>query len=123
MLEDSLEESSRYMESYRGHQDNLDFLKAFEKYNPEKYSEAREYWEEKINVYSEEIYKKTGFRWGETVKFWDKHEDPPVMKEGRIEVVDLDGGGVCAGVCTSFDIQTDDLYHKHVPISDVFHVT
>lgn len=77
--------------------------------------------QEKIEAHREDIYKKTGFRWGETVKFWDKHVDPPVMMEGRIEVVDIDGGGVCSGVCTSFDIGTDDMLYKHIPITDVFH--
>lgn len=60
------------------------------------------------------------FKWA-LFKRFDKVKflgDDKKIYEGVIEVVDFDGGGLCLEE-TSYDIQTEDMFYKHVPQSRV----
>ena len=71
----------------------------------------------------EENYKKTGFRMWDIVEFLDFSTNPPTTRTGRIEVVDENGGGEYCGVSPSFDIMSEDVLYKHVPVKNIVKVT
>lgn len=42
---------------------------------------------------------------------------------GKVLVCDSYGGGVCFGVCPSYDVKTEDeAIYKHIPADEVFSV-
>ena len=67
-------------------------------------------------------YSVKGFSKGTKVKFLWQWADEPTLLTGYIEVIDIDGGGICANVTPSFDIRVGESTYKHVSIVDVVEI-